>query len=87
MHVGHKRDKSADANVMVMKVLVQLVPEEEGGFSVFAPELPGCMSQGETEEEALENIREVIPVFLELRDKRLAKAKASHLTREIEIEA
>ncbi|HEY3789760.1 MAG TPA: type II toxin-antitoxin system HicB family antitoxin [Urbifossiella sp.] len=38
--------------------LVYLIPEEEGGFSVLAAELPGVASQGETEEEALSNIRE-----------------------------
>lgn len=37
---------------------VRLCPEEEGGFSVFALNLPGAASQGETEEEALANIRE-----------------------------
>ena len=56
-----------------MKVLVKLVPEERGGFSIFAPEFPGCMSQGETEEEAIQNIKEVIPVFVELRNKRQEK--------------
>jgi predicted RNase H-like HicB family nuclease len=72
-----------------MKVLVKLVPEERGGFSIFAPEFPGCMSQGETEEEAIQNIKEVIPVFVELRNKRQEKSqhKLVPYTREIEIEA
>ena len=47
-----------------MKIKVQLVPEEEGGFSVFVPSLPGCMSQGETREEALDNLREAIDLYL-----------------------
>jgi|GEM_PF-1257141 len=74
---------------MVMKVLVKLVPEETGGFSIFAPEFPGCMSQGETEEKAIRNIKEVIPVFIELREKRQGKThhKTAPYTREIEIEA
>lgn len=59
---------------MIMKIQVQLVPEEGGGFSVFVPGLPGCMSQGETEEEALNNIREVLPVYLEVHNARHAKA-------------
>ncbi|MFA6362597.1 type II toxin-antitoxin system HicB family antitoxin [Methanoregula sp.] len=72
-----------------MKVLVKLVPEERGGFSIFAPEFPGCMSQGETEEEAIQNIKEVIPVFVELRNKRQENPphKLVPYTREIEIEA
>jgi predicted RNase H-like HicB family nuclease len=37
---------------------VRLCPEEDGGFSAFALNLPGAVSQGDTEEEALANIRE-----------------------------
>ena len=37
---------------------VYLIPEDEGGFSVVAADLPGVASQGETEEEALANIKE-----------------------------
>ena len=39
--------------------------EAEGGFSVWVPSLPGCASQGETFEEAMENIKEVIGLYLE----------------------
>ena len=70
---------------MTMKVLVQLVPEEGGGFTVYAPQFPGCASQGETEEEALNNIREVIPVFIEIWKERADRKMP--FTREIEIEA
>lgn len=42
-----------------------LQPEEEGGFSVFVPALPGCASQGETREEALAMIKEAIEGYLE----------------------
>lgn len=44
---------------------VVLTPEEEGGYSVSVPELPGCTSQGGTREEALEMIREAIELYLE----------------------
>lgn len=37
---------------------VVLEPAEEGGFTVFAPGLRGCVSEGETAEEALENIKD-----------------------------
>lgn len=39
--------------------------EKDGGFSVWVPDLPGCASQGETLEEALENIKEAIELYLE----------------------
>lgn len=39
--------------------------EDEGGFSVWIPSLPGCTSQGETFEEATENIKEAIRLYLE----------------------
>ena len=38
---------------------------ETGGWTVWCPELPGCASAGKTEEEALENIREAIALYLE----------------------
>ena len=44
---------------------VILTEEEEGGFSIECPELPGCISQGETDEEAIENIKNAIEAYLE----------------------
>ena len=38
---------------------------ETGEWAVWCPELPGCVSCGETEEEALENILEAIELYLE----------------------
>lgn len=49
-----------------MTYVVQLIPEEEGGYSVLVPGLPGCVAQGETQEEALANIQEAIGLFLEV---------------------
>jgi predicted RNase H-like HicB family nuclease len=48
-----------------MKYPVAIVRTEEG-YSVSCPGLPGCWSQGATEEEALENIREYLEVAKEL---------------------
>jgi antitoxin HicB len=42
-----------------------MTPEEEGGYSVSVPSLPGCFSQGETIEEAIMNIREAIELYIE----------------------
>ena len=44
---------------------VVLVECEEGGYSAFVPALRGCWSEGETEEEALHNIRDSIREYLE----------------------
>ncbi len=49
-----------------MRYRVVLEPDfESGGYGVSCPSLPGCHSQGETEEEALSNIREAIQAYLE----------------------
>lgn len=39
--------------------------EDDGGFSVWIPNLPGCCSQGDNFEEAFKNIREAIDLYLE----------------------
>jgi len=49
----------------IMKFIVVLDPAEEGGFNVSVPALDGCFTQGETEEEALENVKEAILCYLE----------------------
>jgi len=48
-----------------MKLKVVLHPEEEGGYSVEVPALPGCFSEGETLEEALVNIKEAAECWLD----------------------
>ena len=48
-----------------MKLRVVLEPSEDGGYTVYVPSLPGCISEGDTREEALENIREAIDLYLE----------------------
>jgi predicted RNase H-like HicB family nuclease len=45
---------------------VCLIPDEEaGGYTVTVPDLPGCISEGDTEEEALANIREAMQAYIE----------------------
>lgn len=66
-----------------MQFKVQLIPEDVGGFSVFVPGFPGCVSQGETEEEALANIQEAISMFLEIENECHAKGLSN--LREIKI--
>ena len=48
-----------------MKLKVILEPSDEGGYTVYVPSLPGCISEGDTTEEALANIREAIELYLE----------------------
>lgn len=49
----------------VLKYTAVFEPEEKGGYSVTIPALPGCISQGETFEEALVNIKEAAGLYLE----------------------
>lgn len=48
-----------------MKIKVVLEASDEGGFTVYVPSLPGCISEGENEEEALANIKDAIELYLE----------------------
>lgn len=48
-----------------MKLKVVLEPSDEGGFTAFVPTLPGCISEGDTRDEALKNIHEAIELYLE----------------------
>ena len=56
---------------------------EEGGYVAFVEELPGAISQGETLEEARENLREAVQLILEVnREKALADVDCEHIIRE-----
>ena len=57
-----------------MRFTVVLEQEEDGGFVVSVPALPGCVSQGNSRTEALANIREAIELYLEPVDDDLAEA-------------
>lgn len=48
-----------------MKITIVLEKQKEGGFTAFVPSLPGCISEGETKEETLRNIKEAIELYLE----------------------
>ena len=48
-----------------MDIKIVLEEQEEGGYTVYVPSLPGCISQGETVEESLKNIKEAIELWLE----------------------
>jgi len=64
-----------------MRYKVILEPSEEG-FSVSVPGLPGCHSQGSTEQEALENIRDALRDYLGV----VEELAREHVVREVEVE-
>jgi predicted RNase H-like HicB family nuclease len=51
--------------ITLMKLKVILEPSDEGGSTVYVPSLPGCISEGNTMEEAMQNIRAAIDLYLE----------------------
>jgi predicted RNase H-like HicB family nuclease len=66
-----------------MKLLITIYPDEDGVFIAECPSIPGCVSQGKTEEEAEENIRDAIKQCLEVRAENGLPLTVT--TREVEI--
>ncbi|MCH7574828.1 MAG: type II toxin-antitoxin system HicB family antitoxin [Candidatus Marinimicrobia bacterium] len=48
-----------------MEIKIVLDEQDEGGFTVYVPSLPGCVSQGDSVDQALRNIKEAIELHLE----------------------
>ena len=48
-----------------MNIKVILEESEDGGYTAIVPTLPGCISEGESRDEAIKNIREAIELYLE----------------------
>jgi predicted RNase H-like HicB family nuclease len=48
-----------------MKLQVVLEPSHEGGYTAYVPNLPGCISEGDSREQTIANIREAIELYLE----------------------
>ena len=48
-----------------MEIKIILEEQKEGGYTVYVPSLPGCISEGETIDEAIKNIKEAIELYLE----------------------
>ncbi|MBI2860487.1 MAG: type II toxin-antitoxin system HicB family antitoxin [Chloroflexi bacterium] len=61
---------------MKYKVNIQ---ETDEGFAVWVPGLPGCWSQGKTEQEALENIKDAIQAYLETVEELSKDKKSSYV--------
>ena len=58
-----------------------ILEQNEEGFCVTVPGVPGCVSQGVTEEEALENIRDALTSYLEV----VNELNANKIVREVEV--
>ena len=48
-----------------MQLRIVFAPSDEGGYTIFVPVLPGCISEGDTLQAARDNIREAIALYLE----------------------
>ncbi len=48
-----------------MKLQIIFESSDDGGYTVTVPVLPGCISEGDSREEALANIKEAIELYLE----------------------
>ncbi len=55
-----------------MKLKIVLEPSEEGGYTAYVPSLPGCISEGDSADEVMANIREAVELYLEPVDDDLA---------------
>ncbi|MGI0482036.1 type II toxin-antitoxin system HicB family antitoxin [Geminocystis sp. CENA526] len=53
-----------------MKYPITMYQDEDGWYVVECPIIPGCLSQGETKEEAISNIQEAIELCLEVRQEK-----------------
>ncbi len=66
-----------DERSLVYDVILE--PSEDGGYTVYVPALRGCVSQGETEDEALQNIQDAIlawhATWAEIADERQGKMR------------
>ena len=66
-----------------MKLVITITRDEDGMYIADCPSVPGCMSQGRTEQEAERNIRDAIRVCLEVRAEQGMPLTVT--TREIEV--
>ena len=63
-HKKSLRTRRLKAKVARLSYSIVLDPAEEGGFTVRVPRLPGCVTEGDTVEEALANARDAITAYL-----------------------
>ena len=62
-----------------MRFKIVLEEADEGGYTVTVPALPGCISEGDTEEDAIKNIQEAIQLYLETDEDELPVGENIHI--------
>jgi predicted RNase H-like HicB family nuclease len=77
--------KNGPRRATPVKLLVTIFQDEDGIFVAECPAVPGCVSQGNTEAEAVENVRQAIRECLEVRAERGMPLTVQ--TREVEVPA
>ena len=68
-----------------MEIKIILEEQEEGGYTIYVPSLPGCISEGETEKEAISNIKEAIELWLEPDPNEIVSIKNNFETKKITV--
>ena len=68
---------------MQIKLLITIYQDEDGVFIAECPSIPGCVSQGKTDEDAERNVREAIKECLEVRAEKGMPLTVT--TREVEV--
>ena len=71
----------------IMKFPVTLYQDEDGWYVVECPTIPGCISQGETQEEALLNIQEAIQLCQEVRKEKGLSLTTEYFEVEVSVNA
>ena len=67
-----------------MRLVVTIVQDEDGMLVVGCPAIPGCVSQGKTEQEAIANVKDAIKQCLEMRAEQGMPLTVA--TREVEVQ-
>jgi predicted RNase H-like HicB family nuclease len=63
-----------------MKLRVVLEPSHEGGYTAYVPSLPGCISEGDSREQAIINIKDAIELYLEPIEDDLTPSPGTEIT-------
>jgi antitoxin HicB len=78
--VQRKKSKHSKISRKVYSYTAVFEPDKKaGGFTVTIPNLPGCISEGDTFEQALSNIKEAARLYLEVMKERRAKILQENL--------
>lgn len=68
-----------------MELSILLEPNDEGGYTAYHPQIPGCVSEGKSKDEAIKNYREALKLHLELDLERVPLDKPGMLIEKTEV--